>query len=132
MIVADSSAWIEFFNGTGSWQGLQLQAHLRAEAVIVGDLVLCEVLRGFREERYAVHAKLAMQRCAQRRMVDFDVASDAAEHFRDLRRRGFTIRKTVDLLIGTFCLHNDLPLLHADRDFDVLQRELGLRVVSPS
>lgn len=132
MIVADSSAWIEFFNATGSWQGLHLQSSLRAEAVIVGDLVLCEVLRGFREEAHALRAKAAMQRCALRRMVDFDVASDASSHFRYLRGRGFTIRKTIDLLIGTFCLRNDLPLLHADRDFDVMQRELGLRVVAPS
>lgn len=132
MIVADSSAWIEFFNATGSWQGLRLQASLRQETVIVGDLVLCEVLRGFREERHVALARSAMQRCLLRRMVDFDVAEDASRHFRYLRGRGFTVRKTIDLLIGTFCLRNGLPLLHADRDFDVMQRELGLRVVTPS
>ncbi len=132
MIVADSSAWIEFFNATGSWQGLHLRASLREETVIVGDLVLCEVLRGFRDDAQAARAKAAMQKCALRRMVDFDVASDAAMHFRYLRGKGLTIHKTIDLLIGTFCLHNDLPLLHADRDFDVMQRELGLRVAAPS
>jgi predicted nucleic acid-binding protein len=132
LIVADSSAWIEFFNATGSWQGLRLQASLRAEWVIVGDLVLCEVLRGFREEGQALRAQAAMQKCELRRMVDFDVARDASSHCRYLRGRGFTIRKTIDLLIATFCLRSDLPLLHADRDFDVMHRELGLRVVAPS
>jgi predicted nucleic acid-binding protein len=132
LIVADSSAWIEFFNATGSWQGLHLQASLRAESVIVGDLVLCEVLRGFRGERRAMRAQAAMERCALRCMVDFEIARDASRHYRNMRGRGFTIRKTIDLLIATYCLRHDLPLLHADRDFDVMQQELGLPVVAPS
>ncbi|MCC6725674.1 MAG: hypothetical protein IT258_14290, partial [Saprospiraceae bacterium] len=57
------------------------------------------------------------------------IALKSAENYRLLRKKGITIRKTVDVIIGTFCIENDLPLLHADRDFDPMEKHLGLKVV---
>jgi predicted nucleic acid-binding protein len=132
LIVVDSSVWIDFFNGKATWQALRLRRSLVDEPVVVGDLILCEVLRGFRSERHAREAAEIMRECHLRQMAGFGLAMVAARHFRAMRSRGLTVRKTVDLLIGTYCLIHDLPLLHADRDFDVLQRQLGLRTVGPS
>ena len=132
MIAVDRSVWIDFFNGRNTWQALRLRRSLQTESVVVGDLVLCEVLRGFRHERHAVEAGALMRECELREMTGFENARRAAQLFRMLRTRGLTLGKTVDLLIGGYCLTNDLPLLHADRDFERLERELGLKVVARS
>lgn len=59
------------------------------------------------------------------------IALKSAENFRALRKKGVTVRKTIDALIANFCVEHDLELLHSDRDFDPCERHLGLRVVSP-
>jgi predicted nucleic acid-binding protein len=57
-----------------------------------------------------------------------EVALAAADGYRLLRRRGITVRKTIDMIIAAWCIRNNVPLLHSDRDFDVIERELGLVV----
>jgi len=87
------------------------------------------VLQGVATEREARHVERLFREGPIANMVDDEMATEAATNYRKLRAKGVTIRKTVDLLIGTFCLCEDLPLLHRDRDFDAMEQHLGLRVV---
>ena len=128
MIVVDASVWIDYFSGTSNREADALDSILGEEQVIVGDLTLTEVLSGFRRDRDFRLASELFDTCEYRSMVGRDIAIKAAGNYRTLRARGVTVRKTIDVLIGTFCLVNDLPLLHRDRDFDPLEAHLGLRV----
>ncbi|MCC7198906.1 MAG: PIN domain nuclease [Gammaproteobacteria bacterium] len=128
MIVVDTSVWVDYFNGRETPQVVRLDALLGERILIIGDLILAELLQGFADERDARRALNLLQALDQVQMVGGDVAVESARLYRLLRRKGVTIRKTMDMLIGTFCLLNDHELLHADRDFDVLARHAGLRV----
>lgn len=126
MIVVDSSVWIDFLRHTATAQVDQLIALLDEEELLLGDLVLCEVLRGARSEGEAIRIKERLGVLPVVAMVGRDVAEQAALHHRLLRRRGITVRNTVDLLIGTFCIVNRYRLLHSDRDFLPMVEHLGL------
>lgn len=126
MIVVDTSVWVDYFNGAATPKTDLLDDLLGRERIITGDLILAELLQGFRLERDFRAARALLSRLEYRDMVGRDVAVDAARHYRALRARGITPRKTIDVLIGTFCLRNKLPLLHDDRDFEPMERWLGL------
>lgn len=128
MILVDSSVWIDFFNGTATRQADFLAATLGREPVATGDLILAEVLQGFRHDRDFERALEALRAFDCHTIGGPDIAVQAARNHRTLRRRGVTVRKTVDLLIGTWCIAHGLTLLHSDRDFDPMQRHLGLQV----
>jgi predicted nucleic acid-binding protein len=126
VIVVDSSVWIDFLNGRDAPHVKQLRAIIGAEEVIVGDLMLCEVLQGVDDERTAREVEGLMRRFEIVHMAGDAIAVAAAGNFRSLRRRGITVRKTIDLLIGTWCIENRRPLLHNDSDFHPMARYLGL------
>ena len=126
MIVVDSSVWIDFLNGRMAPHVERLRAILGAEEIVVGDLMLCEVLQGLESERAARDVEALLRRFAIASMVGDANAVAAARNYRSLRRRGITIRKTVDMLIGTWCIENRVPLLHNDGDFRPMVRHLGL------
>jgi predicted nucleic acid-binding protein len=128
MIVVDTSVWIDFFNGRRTAETDALTELLGERPVVVGDLTMTEVLSGFRQDADFRRAKSLLQTCEFRVMVGKEVALEAASNYRRLRSRGITVRKTIDVLIGTFCILNRLPLLHSDRDFDALEEHLGLVV----
>ena len=129
MIVVDSSVWIDYFNGAPTREADLLDGLLAEEPIVVGDLILVEVLQGFRDEREARRALAAMDALVVQPMVGREVALAAARNYRALRARGVTIRKTIDVLIATFCMENGHSLLHADRDFDPIEEHLGLRTI---
>jgi len=129
VILVDSSVWVDFFNGRTTPQTLKLDALLGEEPLLVGDLILCEVLQGARSEAHATKLESALRKFDIVPMLDSDIALASAKHYRVLRAKGITVRKTIDLLIGTCCIRRGYRLLHADRDFDPLQEHLGLRVV---
>ncbi len=107
----------------------EVLARLRAapvDEVIVGDLMLCEVLQGLESERADREVEALLRRFAIVPMAGDAIAVAAARNFRHLRRRGITVRKTIDLLIGTWCMENRRPLLHNDNDFRPMARHLGL------
>ena len=131
MIVVDTSAWIDYFNGAPTPAADRLDRLLSERLVVVGDLVLAELLQGFGSDDEAARVRRSLEPLACAEMVGKEIALAAAANFRALRRRGVTIRKTIDVLIGTFCLENDLELLHADRDFDAFEELLHLQVVHP-
>jgi predicted nucleic acid-binding protein len=126
VIVVDSSVWIDFLNGRNAPHVDRLRAILGAAEIIVGDLMLCEVLQGLDSEREAREVE-GLLRCFDIFPMAGDmIATAAARNFRALRRRGITVRKTVDLLIGTWCIENRRSLLHNDSDFVPMARYLGL------
>ncbi len=127
-LLVDSSVWIDFFNGTNTPQSDHLNKILGRERIVIGDLILAEVLQGFRLEREFHQAQEALLKFPVLSMVGQDIALDSARNYRVLRARGLTVRKTIDCLIATFCLQNNLELLHNDSDFDGFERHLGLRV----
>lgn len=129
MIVVDSSVWIDFFNGVPTPEVARFRVLLESETIVVGDLILCEVLQGLRTEARAELARRVMHRADVVPMVGPEIALKAAENYRKLRRRGITIAKTIDLLIGTFCIEHRHVLLHSDRDFDPMARHLGLQTL---
>ena len=129
MILVDSSVWIDFFRGKASPEVGWLDKNLGIEGFVVGDLILAEVLRGFKEDRGFREARRLLGRLEQLTLGGEELAVEAASNFRRLRARGITVRGTVDVIIATRCLADGLPLLHSDRDFDPFEPHLGLRVV---
>lgn len=127
MILVDSSVWIDYFRGSRSAEASRLDALFGEEALIIGDVMLAEVLQGFRSQ---TDFDAALRLFATLPTVDLagrEVAIEAARNFRRLRERGVTVRKTIDTLIATWCILNDVPLLFSDRDFDPFVEHLGLR-----
>jgi predicted nucleic acid-binding protein len=126
VIVVDSSVWIDFLNGRNAPHVRRLRVFLGTDEIIVGDLMLCEVLQGLDSEREAQEVETLLRRFEIVPMAGDMVAIVAARNFRLLRRHGITVRKTIDLLIGTWCIENRRPLLHNDSDFRPMARHLGL------
>jgi predicted nucleic acid-binding protein len=100
----------------------------RARHILLGDIVLLEILQGAQNDRHAANLQKRLAEFAVVPMLTPEIAIKAAGNFRRLREKGTTIRKTADLIIGTFCIEHDYSLLHADRDFDPIAEHLGLRV----
>jgi predicted nucleic acid-binding protein len=128
MIVADTSAWIDYFNGVDAPYTDILDYELLHNRVATGDLIIVEFLQGFREEKQYKLAKQLMDSLEYYNFVGRDISYKAAENFRKLRKNGITVRKTIDMLIGTFCIENDFALIHNDKDFNPLEKYLGLSV----
>jgi predicted nucleic acid-binding protein len=128
MVVVDSSVWIDYFNGLPSVETEALHGFLGERQIVVGDLILTEVLQGFRSDRDFRQARRLLAAFPIVTMVGPELAIRAAEHYRRLRRLGVTVRKTIDVMIGTYCIARQLPLLHADTDFAPMVRHLGLRL----
>lgn len=129
MILVDSSVWIDFFRNLPTAQAEWLDRNLGVEGLVVGDLILAEVLRGFKSERGFNEARRMLATLEQVNLAGEEIAVEAANNFRRLRARGVTVRGTVDVIIATRCLADGLRLLHNDRDFDVFEAHLGLQVV---
>lgn len=124
----DSSAWIAYFRDDGSRAARLLRdLDLRHETIFVGDLILMEVLRGARDARSARSIEAELRRFPFAELGGREAAVTAAGFYRQLRGLGVTIRSSVDVLIGAFCLREGHALLHQDRDFSPMQEHLGLR-----
>jgi len=133
MVVVDSGVWIDLFNGAPSPACLQLKTLLEEARtpVTAPDLVVFEVLRGFRHER---QYRMALRVLEQVRMPwDIDPASAerAASRYRRLREMGITVRNAIDVLVASHCIDKDLLLLQRDRDFLPFEQHFGLRLLHP-
>ena len=129
MILVDSSVWIDFFRNTPTAQAEWLDAHLGDEGFVIGDLILAEVLRGFKDDRGFNEARRLLGRLEHVTLCGKDLAVEAARNFRRLRSRGATVRGTIDVVIATRCLVDGFRLLNSDRDFDPFVEHLGLRTI---
>ena len=128
MILVDSSVWIDYFNGTTTPETEKLDSLLGREPLAIGDLILTEVLQGFADEREFNQARRMLTSLMVVELGGQKIAIQAAKNFRALRRRGITVRKTIDTVIATRCIESGYTLLHNDRDFDPFAKHLGLRV----
>jgi len=127
VILVDSSVWINYFNGIPTWQTDFLDNYLSNIPVIIGDLILVEVLQGFRSNKDYKTAKDLLSALPFRQIGGYKVAVQSAQNYRVLRKSGVTVRKTIDIIIATFCIMEDLILLHDDRDFDPMVSHLSLK-----
>jgi predicted nucleic acid-binding protein len=132
MILADSSIWIDAFMNAESPLTRQLKAEIANRNVLMGDIILQEVLQGFRSDIDFKRAKNELLKLPQVRMLNTDLAVKAAQNYRTLRKLGVTIRKQADTLIATYCIDTATPLFYSDRDFDPFVTHLGLMRVDPS
>jgi hypothetical protein len=129
MILADSSVWIDYFNGRETPKTDWLDSALGREHIVTGDLILLEVLQGFQNDKDFKTAKRLLMSFPLMNMVGQELALESALNYRFLRQKGITVRKTIDVLIGTFCIHHQLYLLHDDRDFEPMERLLKLKTI---
>ena len=129
MLVVDSSVWIDFFNDADhpAVEMLDQMLDHGEIRIVVPDLVLFEVLRGFRHEHDHRQARRLMESLAVESTGGVDLALTAAQHYRSLRAQGVTVRSGIDVLIAAFCIENDYALLHRDRDFEAFEERRGLR-----
>ena len=126
MILVDSSVWIDYFLGNDTPQVEILDRSLGVRIVGVGDLVLTEVLQGFRSDRDYHIARSIMDELSLVEMLGKELAIKSAENFRRLRKMGITIRKTADVIIATYCIERSVPLLFSDKDFTPFVQHLQL------
>ncbi|MDT3697746.1 MAG: PIN domain nuclease [Ignavibacterium sp.] len=127
MIFVDSSVLIDYFNGKKNWQVEKLDEILGKEIVVIGDYVLVEVLQGFRNDNDYNIAKGVLKSFPCLNICGEEIAIKSANNYRVLRKKGVTVRKTIDVVIATFCIENELQLLHNDKDFFALEKHLGLQ-----
>jgi len=131
MILVDSSVWIDYFSGKRSWQTDLLDHMLSNVPIIMGDLILTEVLQGFKSDKDYEAAKNYLNELPFRQMGGYNVAIQSAQNYRKLRKAGVTVRKTIDIIIATFCIVEGLTLLHDDRDFNPIASHFPLKAFVP-
>lgn len=129
MIMVDTSAWIEYFRGGLPRIVNKVDLCLERDLVGIGDLVYCEVMQGIRSPREKGEVSTLLLSLPQFEMVGFSMAEKSASNYRLLRSRGVTVRKTIDVLIGTFCAEHGLQLVHHDSDFDLMAKHIGLDTI---
>ncbi len=129
VILVDSSVWIDYFSGNGTREAEFLDETLGNRAVAIGDLILTEVLQGFRQDRDYKIARSLLEELTIFELLGRgrEMAVKSAENFRKLRKKGVNIRKTTDVIIASFCIEHRLPLLFSDKDFRPFVEHLGLR-----
>jgi predicted nucleic acid-binding protein len=129
MIVPDSSVWIEYFNDGKSSRTDILERGIKGRDIVTTDIIILESLQGFRSDKGYEAAAKTMNSARELRFWGKRRMARAIDNYRFLRKKGITIRRTNDIIIGTFCIETGYPLLHHDRDFDPMEQYLGLKVV---
>ena len=129
VLIVARSVWLAQLRGETTAATIKLETAAAREPLFVGDLILLEVLQGARGEAQAARIERALRQYAIVPLLGADLASRAARNYRRLRELGITVRKTADIIIGTFCIEHRHALLHDDRDFAPMQEHLGLEVV---
>jgi len=132
MLIVDTTVWVDYFNGQINPETDYLYRAMSEELILVGDLILAETLQGFREDRDFELAQAALAKFEQVEMLNLQLARQSAQNYRSLRKKGVTVRKTIDCLIATFCITENHTLLHRDNDFDGFEKHLGLIVAHPA
>lgn len=129
MVIVDTTVWIDYLRGDDNPQIQWLDRALTRQRLALTDLILCEVLQGIQSQASFTNVREELLKFHVFETGGRALAIAAAENYRILRRRGYTVRKTIDCLIATFCLKNGHSLLHRDHDFDPFQKVLGLQVI---
>ena len=127
MILVDSSVWIDYFNGIETKETSLLDEFLATDTICIGDIILAEILQGFRSDKDYKLAKELLIELPIYQIMTPELALAGADNYRKLRKKGVTIRKSVDNWIATFCIQNQIPLLFSDKDFAPYVKHLGLK-----
>jgi len=129
MVVVDTTVWIDYLRGTENAETGWLDRELQRQRLGLTDLILCEVLQGIRDQRAFARVRADLLKFQVFEAGGRELAIAAAQNYRELRERGYTVHKTIDCLIATLCMRGRHELLHRDRDFDCFEKLLGLQVV---
>jgi predicted nucleic acid-binding protein len=131
MVIVDTSVWIDYLNDKANPQTMWLEFAIGSKSIGLSSLILCEVLQGFRDNDEALRTRDMLLKFPIFEMGSTHLAMQSAENYRFLRRKGMTIRSTIDCLIATFCIEHGHQLLHKDSDFNSFEDHLGLDIVLP-
>jgi len=131
MVIVDTTVWIDYLRGAENSETLWLDRELQRQRLGLTDLILCEVLQGIRDQGTFAEVQANILKFQVFQTGGTALAVAAAQNYRELRQHGYTVRKTIDCLIATFCLQAKHELLHRDHDFDCFEKVLGLQVVHP-
>lgn len=129
MVIIDSSVLIDYLANRSTPQTQWLDQHFTQCRLGITTLILTEVLQGIRDDKLFTETRDALERFALFEVGSRDLAVRSARNYRNLRRRGITVRNTIDCLTATFCINEGYELLHNDRDFDAFEQLLHLRVI---
>lgn len=129
MVIVDTSAWIEYLNGSRCRVVAKVDQCLEQDLVAIGDLIYCEIMQGIRSPRQRSQVSSLLLCLPQFDMVGFSIVEKSAANYRLLRSKGITVRKTIDVLIGTFCSEHGFQIVHHDSDFDLMAKHIGLDVI---
>lgn len=129
MVIIDTTVWIEYLRGAENPETEWLNRELQRQRLGLTDLILCEVLQGIRDSGTFAQVRADLLKFEVFHTGGTALAVAAAQNYRELRQHGYTVRKTIDCLIATFCLQAEHELLHRDHDFDCFEKVLGLKVV---
>ncbi|MCP2040533.1 putative nucleic acid-binding protein [Neisseria sp. HSC-16F19] len=129
MMIVDTGVWVDYFNGTVNAESDRLDYALEHEQVALTDLILMEILQGFRSDRDHAQALALLSALPCFDTLGREQAVRYAALYRSLRKRGITVRKTNDVIIAGFCIEQDIPLLFRDKDFLPFVQHLGLQRV---
>lgn len=130
MILVDTSVWIDFLRGANSSQRRILHGLIEDEEDIsITEIILTEILQGIRQDADFRRIKNYLLEFPIYRAKGIETYLEAARIYRNCRRKGKTVRKTVDCIIATICIENDLTLLHKDNDFRHIEACTTLKVL---
>lgn len=132
MVIVDTTVWIDYWDGASTPEADWLDREMNRQRLGVTDIVVCELLQGVRDDAEAATVERELARFEVFNTGGLELAKAAAQNYRALRGRGYTVRKTIDCVIATFCLREGHSLLHSDRDFDPFERFLNLSVIHPT
>jgi len=131
MVIVDTTVWIDYLRGLQNAETNYFDREVGRQRFGLTDLILCEILQGLKDEHASNRVLRDLRRFELFESGGEELAVAAARNFRNLRRQGHTVRKTIDCLIATYCLRHGHSLLHRDRDFDPFEKILGLVVFHP-
>lgn len=131
MVIVDSTIWVDYFNGQQNAQTDWLDEQLERQRFGLTSIILAEVLQGATSDRDARRLETELQRLEVFENLTSAIAVASGRNYRALRALGHTPRRTIDVLIATFCIEGGHALLHRDRDFEPFEKHLGLLVVHP-
>jgi predicted nucleic acid-binding protein len=131
MVIVDTTVWIDYLRGLRNKETEYFDREVGRQRFGLTDLILCETLQGVGDENTFARVLRELRKFEVFETGSQELAIEAARNFGNLRRRGRTVRKTIDCLIATFCLRQGHSLLHRDRDYDYFEDFLGLTVIHP-
>ncbi|MBS9779346.1 MAG: PIN domain nuclease [Moraxellaceae bacterium] len=127
--IVDTSVWIDYFNGKITAHTDMLETLLQRSSIAITDVIMMEILQGFRYDRDYNNAKNILNILPCYEILGKDNSLFYAELYRELRKKGITIRKSNDVMIAGFCIKNNFSLLFDDKDFLPFVEHLDLSYI---